>query len=367
MNRREKNYSKAIEWLDSLNLNKIIPGLDRMTELMKHLNNPQNKLKIIMVGGTNAKGSTCHNLNYNLNKVGIKTGCYTSPHLHTIRERIQIGNKKISKDEFTKIIFELKRIDEEHNIGSTYFEILTALAYFYFNQKKIDYAIMEIGLGGEWDAVNIGNPKIAILTTLGIDHVDYLGKTIEEIATTKAKIVRKKSILVTGWGREYHKYIPKCESFDYSENMNNWIEIVFQKLKIKASIEIISMPGRFEKFKNFTLDIAHNEQAMEYLLKKDMKYKNIIIGILKDKNAIDMIKLLPQKTNLMACNLPTERGISSEKLGEMARNIGYDCSEYNNVKEAMKSAKDQKTLVTGSFYTVSEARYYLELKGHSEL
>jgi dihydrofolate synthase/folylpolyglutamate synthase len=367
MNAREKNYSKALKWIDSLNQNKIVPGLHRITKLMNHLNNPQNKLKIIMVGGTNAKGNTCHNLNYNLNKVGIKTGCYTSPHLHTIRERIRIGNKKISKDKFTRAIFDLKCIDEEHNIGATYFEILTALAYFYFNENKVDYAIMEIGLGGEWDAVNIGNSKIAILTTLGIDHVDYLGHTIEEIATTKAKIVREKSILITGWEKEYHKYIPKCKSLDYSNNMNNWIELVFQKLKIKASIEIISMPGRFERFKNFTLDVAHNEQAMEYLLKKDNDYENIIIGILEDKNASDIIKKLPQRANIMVCNLPTERGTSSQKLSKIARNMKYRCSEYNSVKEAMENAKEQKTLITGSFYTVSEGRNYLELKGHREL
>ena len=212
MNRREKDYFKAVKWLESLNVNKIVPGLTRIIKLMNLLNNPQNKLKIIMVGGTNAKGSTCHNLNYNLNNAGIKTGCFTSPHLHSIRERIKIGNKKISINEFTKAIFNLKRIDEEQSIGATYFEILTALAYSYFSDNNVDYAIMEIGLGGEWDAVNIGNPKIAILTTLGIDHIDYLGHKIEEIAITKAKIVRKNSILITGWEKKFHKYIPKCQS-----------------------------------------------------------------------------------------------------------------------------------------------------------
>mgnify|MGYP001567387351 CR=1 FL=1 len=367
MNRREKNYFKAIKWLESLNLNKIAPGLTRIEKLMKCLDNPQDKLNIIMVGGTNAKGSTCHNLNHNLNKSGINAGCFTSPHLHSVRERIRIGNKKISIDEFAKAIFNLKDIDKEHNIGATYFEILTALAYSYFNDNNVDYAIMEIGLGGEWDAVNIGNPEIVVLTTLGIDHVDYLGHTIEEIAITKAKIIRRKSILITGWGKEYHQYIPKCQSLTYSENIEGWISLVFQKLKIKASLEIISIPGRFEKFKNFTLDVAHNEQAIRYLIEKDNNYQNIIIGILSDKNAKNILKILPTKANIIVCNLSTPRSISSQELYGIAKKLKYRCSEYDSVKEAMDSVKGQKTLVTGSFYTVSEGRQYLNLKGHREL
>ena len=367
MNRLEKNYHKATEWLDSLNLNKIIPGLDRITKLMNFLDNPQDKLKIIMVGGTNAKGSTCHNLNYNLNKNGVKTGCFTSPHLHSIRERVKLGNEMISINEFTEIILKLKQIDEEHNIGATYFEILTALAYSHFDNKKVDYAIMEIGLGGEWDAVNVGNAKIAILTTLGIDHVDYLGHTIEEIAITKAKIVKEKTTVITGWGEEYHRHIPECKSISYGKRNGEWVELVFQELKIKAPIKIISVPGRFEKYENFTLDVAHNKQAIKYLIEKDSEYENIIIGILEDKKVKDIIRILPQRAKLMACNLPTKRGISAKKLSEIARDMGYHCSEYSSVKEAMKDVKKMKTLVTGSFYTVSDARQYLNLKGHSEL
>ena len=367
MNGREKKYFKAIRWMDSLNQNKIIPGLARIAKLMDCLNNPQNQMKIIMVGGTNAKGSTCHNLNYNLTKIGIRTGCFTSPHLHSIRERIRIGNKIISIEEFTKAIFNLKRIDEEQKIGATYFEILTALAYSYFNDNKVDYAIMEIGLGGEWDAVNIGNAEIAILTTLGIDHIDYLGDTIEKIAITKAKIVKEESILITGWPKEYHQYIPECQSLDYRKNVKGWTELVFQKMKIKKSIEITTIPGRFEKYKNFTLDTAHNEQAIRYLMNKDNTYENIIIGMLKDKNTINMIKILPQKANLIVCNLPTERGASSKELSEIAANMKYNCSESDSVKQAMENVGKQKTLVTGSFYTVSEGRQYLDLEGHREL
>ena len=172
MYRAQKKYYEALHWLDSQNQNKIVPGLERIAELMNILKNPQKKLKLIIIGGTNAKGSTCFNLNHNLTIKGFKIGCFTSPHIHSVRERIRIGSELIKIEEFTDLINSLRDIIEEYKIEATYFEILTAVAYQYFHIKKVDYAIMELGLGGEWDAVNVGNAKIAILTTLGIDHVD---------------------------------------------------------------------------------------------------------------------------------------------------------------------------------------------------
>ena len=106
-----------------------------------------------------------------------------------------------------------------NEIEATYFEILTML-YVYFSSKKLDYAVMEIGLGGEWDAVNIGNAKIAILTTLGLDHMDYLGNNLDSIASTKAKIVRENSIVITGWPKEYQKHIPKCEEIHHGNSIH---------------------------------------------------------------------------------------------------------------------------------------------------
>ena len=198
MHRVEKKYSDAIEWLDSLNQNKIVPGLERIAKLMNILENPQKKMKLIIIGGTNAKGSTCFNLNHNLTKNRLKIGCFTSPHIHSVRERIRIGKEIISIGEFTDVLTLLRKIVNENKIKATYFEILTAAAYQYFHNKKVDYSIMEVGLGGEWDAVNIGDANITILTTLGIDHVNYLGSELEGIAATKAKIVRENSIVITG-------------------------------------------------------------------------------------------------------------------------------------------------------------------------
>ena len=153
MRRAEKEYLKIIDWLNSLNENKIVPGLERMNELMNLFGNPQNNLNLIIVGGTNAKGSTCFNIEDNFSKNGIGVGCFTSPHIHSVRERIRIGKEKIDIEDFTTTMQKIREIVIVNEIEATYFEILTVLAYVYFSSKKLDYAVMEIGLGGEWDAV----------------------------------------------------------------------------------------------------------------------------------------------------------------------------------------------------------------------
>ena len=367
MNRAENDYTKAKDWLDSLNQNNIVPGLERIRKLMKALANPEKKLEIVIVGGTNAKGSTCFNLNYNIAQSGLKVGCFTSPHIHTIRERVRINDKLISKQEFTDLIELIRKITEDKKINATYFEIMTAIAYQYFYSKNVDYAIMEIGLGGEWDAVNIGNANIAILTTLGIDHTDYLGTNKEDIGKTKAKIVRDKSYVITGWPKEYHKLIPSCKNLIYSETLEEWIQHTLDILKIKRNIELIKIPGRYEKSNNFVIDTAHNLQAMEFLISIDNDYEKIIIGMMKDKDIKGIIECLPNKCEILVCNLKTERSANNKDLALFCKILGYKFKEFESIKQAMKYANNSKTLVTGSFHTVCEAREYLKLKGHSEL
>tara|TARA_B100000029_G_scaffold47482_1_gene43571 strand:- start:45 stop:1148 length:1104 start_codon:yes stop_codon:yes gene_type:complete len=367
MHRAQKKYYEALHWLDSQNQNKIVPGLERIAELMNILKNPQKKLKLIIIGGTNAKGSTCFNLNHNLTRKGFKIGCFTSPHIHSVRERIRIGSELIKIEDFADLINSLKDIIEEYNIEATYFEILTAAAYQYFHIKKVDYAIMEVGLGGEWDAVNVGNAKIAILTTLGIDHVDYLGSDIEGIARTKAKIVRSNTNVITGWPKEYHKLIPKGDSLTYSTSKKDWIQYTLQFLNIDKDVKMIKIPGRYEKAENFVIDTAHNSQAIQYLISKEKKYEVIIIGAMKDKDIESMISHLPKTCEIFVCNLKTERAADSNELARICAKLGYKHRQFNSVKKAMEFTENKRTLVTGSFYTVSEARKYLQLNGHSEL
>ena len=367
MRRAEKEYLKIIDWLDSLNENKIVPGLDRMNELMNLFGNPQNNLNLIIVGGTNAKGSTCFNIEDNFSKNGIDVGCFTSPHIHSVRERIRIGKEKINIEDFTNTMQKIREIVTVNEIEATYFEILTVLAYVYFSSKKLDYAVMEIGLGGEWDAVNIGNAKIAILTTLGLDHMDYLGDNLDSIANTKAKIIRENSIAITGWPKEYQKHIPKCKEIHHGNSIQKWTELVMKALKLDYFNGEISVPGRYEKADSFLLDCAHNPQAINHLLSKNNTYNKIIIGMMSDKDCKSILELLPQENEILLCKLKTPRAAETKYLAEICNEIGKNCIEFRSVREAMDYAKNEQTLITGSFYTVAEARTHLNLEGYSEL
>ncbi len=360
-------YKKSLKWLEDLNQNKIVPGLERIQKIMKLLGNPQDKLRVISIGGTNAKGSTSHNLSMTLMQTGKKIGCFTSPHLHSVRERIKINNENINEEEFAQNLFDLRDLAKKNNLEMTYFEILTALAYKYFLNKRVDFAIMEIGLGGEWDAVNIADAEIAILTTLGLDHTEYLGNSLDEIAKTKAKIVRKETIVITGWEKKYHKYIPRCKNIFHAEAIGDWIKICVKCLDLSIMPIIDTIPGRQETYLNFTLDTAHNQQAINFLLSNNRKYQIIILGMLNDKDIEKFICELPNDCVVLACNLDSERSATSREIANICKKKNIMCKQYESVRKAIESVNREKTLITGSFYTVSEAREYFKLDGYSEL
>ena len=360
-------YKKSLKWLEDLNQNKIVPGLERIQKIMKLLGNPQDKLRVISIGGTNAKGSTSHNLSMTLMQTGKKIGCFTSPHLHSVRERIKINNENINEEEFAQNLFDLRDLAKKNNLEMTYFEILTALAYKYFLNKRVDFAIMEIGLGGEWDAVNVADAEIAILTTLGLDHTEYLGNSLNEIAKTKAKIVRKETIVITGWEKNYHKYIPRCKNIFHAKAIGDWIKICVKCLDLSIMPIIDTIPGRQETYLNFTLDTAHNQQAINFLLSNNRKYQIIILGMLNDKDIEKFICELPNDCVVLACNLDSERSATSREIANICKKKNIMCKQYESVRKAIESVNREKTLITGSFYTVSEAREYFKLDGYSEL
>src|SRR3989338_5459008 len=174
-------------------------GLKRAKYFIYLLGDPQEKLNIIHVAGTSGKGSTCYLISSLLKFHGFKVGLHQSPHLTDVRERFQMNNKIISEEEFifylNKIIPIINMVGKTFHGSLTYFEILVGLAYFIFSEKKVDYVVMETGLGGKFDATNIveRSDKLAVLTKIGLDHVAILGKTIQEIAYQKAMIINDKS------------------------------------------------------------------------------------------------------------------------------------------------------------------------------
>ena len=177
-------YKQAVDWLDSNQQLGMKPGLERITVLLDRLGNPEKNVQSIHVGGTNGKGSVCRYLSSILMKEGYKIGLFTSPHLISLRERFIIDENMISKKDFALLIAKLKDVveHEDETLRPTYFEICTALMFLYFDMKKVDYAIIEVGLGGRYDATNVIVPILSIITNVSFDHTDILGDTIEKIA-----------------------------------------------------------------------------------------------------------------------------------------------------------------------------------------
>ena len=192
---KKMNYQQAWEFLDQLQFFKIKLGLDSMNRFLKRLDNPHHKLPCIHVGGTNGKGSVGSTLCSILSTAGYTTGFYTSPHLSSVRERFRIHNNYISKQDFARLISRIVDVLDGRQI--TYFECTTTLALLWFAEQKVDFAILEVGMGGRLDATNVVTPLLSIITNVSMDHEQYLGNTLSQVATEKAGIIKKKIPVVS--------------------------------------------------------------------------------------------------------------------------------------------------------------------------
>ncbi|MFA5770177.1 MAG: Mur ligase family protein [Patescibacteria group bacterium] len=330
-------------------------GLERVKDFLKLLGNPQEKLKIIHVAGTSGKGSTCYLISFLLKSHGFKVGLHQSPHLTDVRERFQINNQIISKKEFIFYLNKIIPIIDEACLVSTklsYFEILVGLAFYIFAEKKVDYAVIETGLGGLYDATNTisRSDKLSVLTKIGLDHMNVLGKIIEKIAYQKAMIINKNSqaisikqdpkaekvikeiaeekkakIMFVDVGNAYMRSVRRGRFYadpniferfnligDYQkENANLALAAVnylsqrdgfeVDKEKVGVVFQTAYFPGRFDvkKIKNKTVifDGAHNPQKMEAfissLIKKypDKKF-NFLLAFKKGKDYKEMLKII---------------------------------------------------------------------------
>src|SRR3989344_5233586 len=331
------DYQETVAYLESLEVFGQQLGLDRIKRLLQKLGNPQNQLKIIHVAGTNGKGSVCAMISSILQEAGYKVGLYTSPHLVDFKERFLINGKKISEQDVTRLATLIRPLADEVALESsqpTYFEVTTAIAFHYFQEQAVDYAVIEVGLGGRLDATNaIAKPLVSVITNIDLEHTDVLGDTIHEIAFEKSGIIKEGVPVVAHADENAYRVIKRIADSEkvkikrVSKKYTGKIGLHgdFQKINaavaaeavkaakiplkdaaIKSGIEKVIWPGRIDlrnySRKRILFDGGHNLAGIKVLLPelKNFEYGRLIVltSILKDKDYKHMLELLGQHAKL---------------------------------------------------------------------
>lgn len=400
-----------------------VPGLERIGALCQKLGNPQNATKFIHVAGTNGKGSTSANLACILEAAGFKVGKYISPNLIKVNERISINGTDISDEELSELLDKIeplsKEVEYELGLAPTQFEIWCAAAFLYFKKQKCDYVVLEVGLGGEFDATNIiEENELAIITRLGLDHTQYLGSTIEEVAAAKAGIIKRKcntGAVVTvnqvptalkvierraselGSRVLIPEYTPRytegtlevfdCEGIEgikcgisgLHQIENTALAVLAAKLlgisdeHIKIGVAAARNPARFELIReNPTViyDGGHNENGIEALVASLCRYfcnveKTVIFACMEDKDIKDSLRMLSENTHFVFTQVKDNpRAMKAETLSTKAKALGFDGSTFESVGDAYEFALKQGrlTVICGSLYLYRDFMEYLNKK-----
>ena len=245
----------GIHYLNSLGLHKVKPGLDRIKQLLRAFDNPQDKVPGIIIGGTNGKGSVAAIIASILSAEGYRAGLYTSPHLVNITERIRINDVEISESELSSIILEIKKTAENLSIEPSYFEVITAAAFIYFAREKADFNILEVGLGGRWDATNVISPLLSIITNISLEHTEYLGDTIAEIAGEKACLIKPYAPIITAAEEDALKVIENVANKNQSELLQ-----LYKDFAVKRNAKDFSYQGILLELNNLQSNIQGKYQ-----------------------------------------------------------------------------------------------------------
>ncbi|MEO6694842.1 MAG: folylpolyglutamate synthase/dihydrofolate synthase family protein [Ignavibacteria bacterium] len=289
------NYKSSINYLYGLERAGIKYDLKNIKALLKLLNNPERNFKSLHIAGTNGKGSVSSILNSVLIEKGFKTGLYTSPHLIDFRERILFNGKFIPKKHVLNFVN--NHYKDIEKIKPSFFEITTALAFEYFNFKKIDYAVIETGLGGRLDSTNVINPVISVITSIDIDHTEFLGNTIIEITKEKAGIIKKNTPVVIGEVSEVSKRIFKKYS---KEKMS---ELIFSENQYKTKIVKKMEHGFYFNIKNG----IYSGKNFLFPVIGDYQLKNI-------KTAFTSLDVISKKEKINFTDVQIFAGLQNLKL-----------------------------------------------------
>ena len=372
--------------------------LTNILAFSEELSFPEKKFKSIHVGGTNGKGSTSHMLASILQEAGYKVGLYTSPHLKNFTERIRVNGHEIPKRKVSSFIEKHKDFLEKQKLS--FFEMTVGLAFDYFANEKVDFAIIEVGLGGRLDSTNIITPEVSVITNIGLDHTQFLGETLPEIAFEKAGIIKNNVPVVVGEEQKEVKkvFIAKAdeeqasiyfasndaESYetdllgDYQEKNSKTAVASIKKLKGVSVTEENIRKGLLNVVKNTNLkgrwqvlqeipkvicDTAHNKEGLSIVLKQlekeSFRKLHFVLGVVSDKKLEGVLPLFPKDEHYYFCKPNISRGMSEDVLKEKAISFGLKGEKYFSVKEAFENAllsasQDDVIYVGGSTFVVAE-------------
>jgi dihydrofolate synthase/folylpolyglutamate synthase len=430
---KDKNaYQQSLDYLYSLEKFGMIFGLTQVERILKAIGDPHQEVQAIHIGGTNGKGSTAAMMASILEREGYRVGLYTSPHLIRFTERIKVNGKEIGKEEVAALSGWMREKIEEANIDPpfTFFDFTTAMALYYFKQKMVDLAVLEVGLGGRLDSTNVVDPLLSVITNISKDHEAYLGKSLLKIAQEKAGIIKPGRPLITAAtqphvlrlfskicrekgspyfrvGKEFRYVTAEDGDFHYEGlhrklwglhlNLKGFHQIinattalgtleVLEDLGYPVSIDAmvaglreVDWPGRLEMVSSspkVILDGAHNPAGalvLHEVLKKEFQYQRLIllIGVMKDKDIKSILHLLvPLADHIILTRPNTDRAAPPALLKKVLGKNGKKTEIIEDLKEAIErglsiTGPDDLLCITGSLYTVGEARAYFHPQGGS--
>ncbi len=412
-------YRDLLTYIYSLGRFGMKPGLERIRTLLNRLSNPEKRLNVIHLAGTNGKGSTAAFLSAILTSGGYRVGLFSSPHLIHFTERFRINGVEITESDVVSVA---ERVIAAAPPGTTFFELATAMAYLYFAEEKVDAAIMEVGMGGRLDATNVASGLLSIITPIALDHCEYLGETISLVAGEKGGIIKPGRPVVTSvqspealavindlsgllhsplfcFGKDFFSFWQEGR-LDYSGlnwimhglkpgiggryQMVNAASALFAAELLSASglgvdqgaarvgVEAAFWPGRMELLtvpERILLDGAHNPAGAaalaEALLEVPHERLILVAGIMESKDVQGILdSLLPLVDQVITVSPCIPRAFSSEKLASLCRTAGVNVIDGGSVAEgleiALRMAESRDLiLVCGSLYTAGEARALL--------
>jgi dihydrofolate synthase / folylpolyglutamate synthase len=412
-------YNRVISFLHSFDRFGILLGLENVRSLLEALRNPQEKLKVVHIAGSNGKGSTASYINSVAMAAGLKTGLYTSPHLNDFRERIRINGCMVSRQDIIDSAAQVQRVYDPER--TTFFEYTTAMAFLIMEANNLDLAVIEVGLGGRLDATNVVDPMVTVITDISREHEDYLGFGISSVAKEKAGIIKPGVPLITGasrkdarlvitdiahslgaptkeFGREFLGKPSGLGSMSYkssSMELRNLKLGMFGSHQVKnaalalATIEELILkgypigeeamrsglgttrfPGRFEilaKKPDVIIDGAHTPEGMR-LLKSTLqrlypcKKPLLLLGMLKDKNYDILVRTICPTAGFVVCVEPqSDRALAAGDLAQIIRGLGVPAEHASNVREGYgllrsRAAAEDVIVATGSLYMIGEVR-----------